>query len=118
MFITDLEKTKVLDATPDALKDKAHNTIQWPLGTPEGAPNFEMRYITLSEKSTTLYHTHPWEHEVFVVSGTGALKTKDGEFPLNAHSFALVLPDEEHQFVNLSDTEPFAFICVVPKGTR
>ena len=32
---------------------------------------------------------------------------------------AVFIPgDEEHQFINASETEPFGVICVVPKGAE
>lgn len=118
MYITNLQKTEALDATPEYQKGKANNTIQWLLGVPEGAPNFEMRYISLSVEGTTLDHGHPWEHEVFVVKGTGKIKLENGEFLLEPNTAVFVPANEQHQFINISPKENFEFICVVPKGTR
>lgn len=118
MYVTNIRVTKGLDATPEELKGKASSTIWWLLGEPEGAPNFELRYITLSVSSASPNHNHPWEHEVFVIKGKGKVVTDEGEKVLNAHDAVFVAPGEQHQFVNISPDESFDFICVVPKGTR
>ncbi len=37
----------------------------------DGAPNFAMRVFDVQPGSATPYHAHPWEHEVYIISGTG-----------------------------------------------
>jgi quercetin dioxygenase-like cupin family protein len=82
-----------------------------------GAPNFAMRHYQLTQGGKTPYHTHPWEHEVFVLSGTGAVRHKGGEKSLEPGSFVFVAPDEEHSFLN-SGSAPFVFLCVIPRSKR
>jgi quercetin dioxygenase-like cupin family protein len=51
----------------------------------------------------------------YVISGSGALVNEKGEeTPLKAGDFALVNPDEKHQYLNKGD-QPFKMICGVPK---
>jgi quercetin dioxygenase-like cupin family protein len=118
MVITDLVKTAPVDLTPEELKGKASATVYWLIGEPEGAPNFEMRYFSLEGEITTDWHSHSWEHEVFVLGGKGKVRTEDGEFELTANNAVFIEPDRRHQFINTSKDEAFRFICVVPKGTR
>jgi len=83
--------------------------------TPE-APNFVMRLFTLTPGGSTPLHAHPWEHEVFVVSGAG--KTGgDREVAVGPGDAVYVAPNETHCFVNTGDGD-MKFICVVPKGAR
>lgn len=82
-------------------------------GPAEGAPNFAMRIFEIQPGSATPTHTHPWEHEVFVVSGKGALKSADTERPLAEGDAVLVMPDEKHSFANTGN-DVFRVICVVP----
>ena len=84
------------------------------MGTDQGAPNFVMREFVLEKGGHTAYHTHEWEHEVYVLEGDGAIKQGDVEHPVRKGSFALVKPNEEHQFLNRGEGV-FRFICVVPK---
>jgi quercetin dioxygenase-like cupin family protein len=80
----------------------------------DGAPNFVLRVFDIEPGGHTPYHTHDWEHEIYVLEGTGAVKQGDEEHPLEKDSFALIVPGEEHQFLNKGDGV-FRFTCVVPK---
>ena len=85
------------------------------LGSPDGVPNFSLRVFTLEPGGHTPRHSHASEHLNYVISGRGVLVDPDGaERPLEAGDFAMVAPDELHQFRNAGD-EPFRFICAVPK---
>ena len=54
-------------------------------------------------------------HMNYVIEGEGALVNEKGEEqPLKAGDFALVMPDEKHQYRNKGD-KPFKMICGVPK---
>jgi len=51
----------------------------------------------------------------YVIEGRDALVNENGdELPLKAGDFALVNPDEKHQYRNKGD-KPFKMICGVPK---
>ena len=88
-------------------------TIRVLMGDNVDAPNFAMRHFTLAPGGSTPYHTHPWEHEVFVLSGKGKALRKGGEAEVAPGSFVYVAPDEEHSFVHAGDA-PFEFLCVIP----
>ncbi len=83
------------------------------IGPKDGSPTFAMRLFTLKKGASTPYHTHDWEHEVFIVDGTIKVVSKDGEKIVEKGAFVLVEPNEEHQFVNVGDKMAH-FICVVP----
>ncbi len=116
MYLTDLEKTREVDITPEPLKKKGRATVRWLLGEPEGAPNFEMRYFSLTGDIATEWHSHEWEHQVFVIEGKGKFRSVEEEVELEPGSAVLVAPGEEHHFICPGGR--FDFICVVPKGTR
>ncbi len=118
MYFTDLNKTKLAETPAELDTKKVPVSVQWLLGEPEGAPSFEMRYLTFPPSAETEYHSHAWEHEVFVVKGQGQLKTEDKFLELKANDAVLLLPGEGHQLRNSSAAENFEIICVVPKGTR
>ena len=80
----------------------------------DGAPNFIMRRFTIETGGHTPYHTHPWEHEVYVLSGKGRVRLGKNSFDLSRDTAVLVLPDEEHNFENIGK-EPLIFICSIPK---
>src|SRR6056297_2357820 len=119
MKIKPLEKVKEVDVTPVELIGKAKSTIKWAITEEDGAPTFEMRYILLSVGSTTPFHAHPWEHEVYIVKGEGTIRDKNNdERDIKKDDFVFIKPNEKHQFINISKTQDLGFICVVPKGTR
>lgn len=83
------------------------------IGPAQGAQEFVMRLFTVSQGGSTLYHTHPWEHEGYVVSGSGNVRSAHGEVEVCCGDFVYVPADEEHQFLN-AGVDPFEFLCVVP----
>ncbi len=88
-------------------------TIRVLMGDDIGAPNFAMRHFEVAPGGNTPYHTHPWEHEVFVLTGRGTVRKKDGQAEVGPGSFVYVPPGEEHAFANAGD-KPFTFLCVIP----
>ena len=55
---------------------------------------------------------------MFVVAGSGRIT---GDFPdtdLSPGMAVFVPGGETHQWCNTSSTEPFGFVCVVPKGAE
>lgn len=88
---------------------------QVPLGKDDGAPVYSYRVFTVDPGGHTPYHNHPYEHMNFIIEGEGALVNEKGEeTPLKAGDFALVNPDEKHQYRNKGD-KPLKLICGVPK---
>ena len=67
---------------------------------------------------TSECHYNQWVHLPllnYIIEGQGALVNEAGEeTPLKAGDFALVNPDEKHQYRNKGD-KPFKMICGVPK---
>ena len=88
---------------------------QLPLGSKDGTPVYSYRVFTVEPGGHTPFHNHPYEHMNYVIEGTGALVNEKGEeTSLKAGDFALVNPDEKHQYRNKGD-KPFKMICGVPK---
>jgi quercetin dioxygenase-like cupin family protein len=79
----------------------------------QGAENFAMRLFEIAPGGNTPFHKHDWEHEVFVVSGCGEVRTDAGQVPVKAGCAAFVPGGEQHSFANTGD-EPMRFICVIP----
>lgn len=89
---------------------------QLPLSRVDGAPVYSLRVFTLEPGGNTPYHSHPYEHMNFVIEGSGVLVDESGkEHPLKEGDFALVNPNETHQYRNNSPGNIFRMICGVPK---
>ena len=88
---------------------------QLPLGSQDGVPVYSYRVFTVDPGGHTPYHQHPYEHMNYVIEGIGALVNENGEEqPIKAGDFALVDPDEKHQYRNKGN-KPLKLICGVPK---
>jgi len=86
------------------------------IGEEDGAPNFCMRVFEVEPCSSTPSHSHPWEHEIFVLAGQGAAVSGQEETPIAKDSVIFVPPEEHHCFVNKGDGL-LRIICVIPTGT-
>jgi quercetin dioxygenase-like cupin family protein len=108
--LAEVEKKKVtMEGAEGAWK-------QLPLGNSDGVPVYSYRVFTVEPGGHTPYHSHPYEHMNFIIEGEGALVNEAGEEKtLVKGSFALVSPDEKHQYKNTSPDKPFVMICGVPK---
>jgi len=90
--------------------------VRWLVGEPDGAPNFAMRQFEVAPGGFTPKHFHPYEHEVFVLEGAGAVMDGDREVPLVAGDVVYVAPGDIHQFRNTGDA-PLKFLCMVPNSS-
>jgi quercetin dioxygenase-like cupin family protein len=89
---------------------------QLPLGGYDGVPVYSYRVFTLEPGGYTPYHSHPYEHMNFIIDGQGVLVNEAGEEQqLKPGDFALVNPNEKHQYRNKSTDKEFKMICGVPK---
>ena len=79
----------------------------------EGAPTFAMRLFEVEPGGHTPFHSHAWEHEVFILDGSGQLVVAGQSHPFSAGDAVLVSPDEEHQFRNNGD-QTLRFLCLIP----
>ena len=104
---TDVEAT---DVQMDGALGVTKRLVQGPA---DGTPNVAMRVFTLAPGGHTPYHQHEFEHQNIILQGTGAIRTPDGDIPVQAGATALILPGETHGFVNTGDG-PFSFVCIVP----
>jgi len=79
----------------------------------DGAPFYAMRMIEVSPGGHTPRHTHPFEHENFIVEGKGRLLIGDEWHEVRPGDVAFVPGDIEHTYENAGEG-PFKFICSIP----
>ena len=53
-------------------------TIQWLVGM--NAPTFAMRRFNLEPGAHIKNHRHPWEHEIYVLEGSGIVAIDDRKY--------------------------------------
>jgi len=62
----------------------------------DGAPHFNLRVLTIEAGGQTPDHTHSWEHEFFVLRGTGTGFVDNQEIQVKEGDALLVPPDVRH----------------------
>ncbi len=102
-----------VDQQPVTMPGSSGCQVRWLIGAREGAPNFAMRQFEVAQGGFTPRHSHPYEHEVFVLEGRGTIAEGDQIHPIQAGDVVYVAPDEIHQFRNSGD-QPLKFLCLVP----
>ena len=91
--------------------------IQWLIGEQSNAPNFYLRQFEVGAGGHTPFHAHAWEHEVYILEGSGLIRTEKGNFPVESGSFALIESEEKHQFKN-SGSGSLKFLCIIPRDGK
>jgi len=106
MIVSSYQDTKPTQEAPGLVKREV-------VCADKGAPNFCMRVFDIEPGSSTPSHEHPWEHEVFVLSGRGVVIGEPGEAQIAKDSVVFIPPNEHHCFTN-NGTEVLRIICVIP----
>ncbi|MGA2224415.1 MAG: cupin domain-containing protein [Syntrophobacteraceae bacterium] len=89
---TDVEGQKVEDGG-------AHGVmIRTVIGEPDGAPNFSMRVISFETDGATPSHSHPWEHEVFILKGKGRVEVDGKTVLLKPGDVVFIPANSQHRF--------------------
>ncbi len=99
--------------SPVSMEGAVGVTMRMLIGPDDRAPNFHMRHFTVEAGGHSPHHQHDYEHEVLILSGTGVLKTDQGDKPFAANDVVFVPPNDKHQFRNTGD-KPLEFICLIP----
>jgi quercetin dioxygenase-like cupin family protein len=87
--------------------------VRWAIARGDGAPNFAMRVFEIEKGGHTPYHSHPYEHEVYVLEGKGVLKSEDREYPFKEGYVIFVDPEKQHGFYNTGNSI-LKFLCLIP----
>ena len=113
MKVTDLSRVERVKV---AMEGAEGAWKQLMIGSADGAPTFSFRVFTVEPGGHTPYHAHGSEHVNYVIAGQGVLVNENGgKHPIHQGDFALVLPDEKHQYRNTSADENLVLICAVPR---
>tara|TARA_Y100001933_G_scaffold175089_1_gene173590 strand:- start:1053 stop:1421 length:369 start_codon:yes stop_codon:yes gene_type:complete len=110
MLIRNIDEVERSPVQMDGVKDARMAVM---VGRDDGAPNFALRQFEVAPGGNTPRHSHDYEHEVFVVSGSGTVLLEGAERPVKGGDVIYVPADEEHQF-RASTGEALRFLCIVP----
>ncbi len=89
-------------------------TIRWLIDEEnDRAPHYALRLIEVAPGGHTPFHAHPFEHENYVIAGSGRLRIGETRHEVGPGSVMLVPAGEDHNFEN-TGSEPFRFLCGIP----
>lgn len=96
----------------EKVSDGAKNVkIRWLITEKNGATNFMMRHFEMGPDGFTPLHKHPYEHEIFVLSGSGVVTVGSEEKTFSEGDVIFIPPNVEHQLRSRVKTE---FLCFIP----
>ena len=87
--------------------------VRWLITKETGAENFAMRLFEMEAGGNSPLHSHNWEHEVFILEGTGLVVGGQQEKKFKAGDTIFIPSNEKHQFRNVSK-KPVTFLCLIP----
>lgn len=90
-------------------------TIRRVISDVEGAEQTVMDVFDIASGGETPQHSHPWEHQIFVISGRGWCTDEAGRHDFCEGDVIYVRPGEPHKFGN-SGPEPVKLVCVISKA--
>jgi quercetin dioxygenase-like cupin family protein len=102
-----------IEAAPVKTEGASGVTIRWLIAKEDGAEKFAMRLFEIQPGGQTPLHVHEWEHEVFILSGEGAVWREGHDVPVQSGTAIFVPAGEEHCFKNIGHTI-FRFLCLIP----
>lgn len=107
------------DEVPAEEAEEGENIkVRWLIDESKGAENFVTRLFEVGPGGETPHHSHPYEHQVFVLEGKGVVKVGEEEFEVGPWDVVFVPSDVMHQFKNAGE-ELLKFLCMVPlKGGK
>jgi quercetin dioxygenase-like cupin family protein len=114
MKVVDFQQ--IADA-PVAMEGAVGCRMRCLIGPDDGAPSFTMRQFEVAPGGNTPKHNHAYEHEVFILEGTGIVLDSKGEHRLHPGTTVYVAQNEIHQFRN-TGAGPLKFLCLIPHPLR
>ena len=87
--------------------------IRWLISKDDGAPNFSMRLFEIEPGGRTPLHSHPWEHEIFILEGTCRAIIGESENLIGPGYAIYVPPDVKHSFINAGEGL-LRILCLIP----
>ncbi|MCE4617191.1 MAG: cupin domain-containing protein [Desulfurococcales archaeon] len=84
--------------------------IQWLVGME--APTFAMRRFTLEPRAHIKNHRHPWEHEIYVLEGSGRVAIDGKVYEVGKDTFLYIPPCSWHEY--WAGDDGMVVLCMIP----
>lgn len=90
-------------------------TIRRVISEVDGANSSVMDIFEIAPGGQSPYHSHPWDHQVYVISGRGWCRGESETHEFGAGDVIYVKPGELHSFGNAGQ-DAVKLVCVIPKA--
>ena len=110
MKVKSIESHEQTDVTMDGARGVKMRMLA---GPKDEVDNFHMRHFEVEPGGHSPHHSHPYEHEILILKGSGVAKSAQGDRPFKGGDVIVVPASEKHQFVN-SGPDALTFICLIP----
>ncbi len=93
--------------------ENAQNTWVRVLISTSEAPTYAMRFFEMDLNGHIDAHSHPWEHEIFVLEGKVKIRVESDIYDLDTYTAIYIPPDKVHEYWNIGNTKA-KFLCIIP----
>ena len=104
--------TSYQEVEPKECEGSSKLKIRWL--NKEGSRNFAVRHIEIEPNGYSPYHSHSWEHEIFVLEGNGTAVGEKGAESISVGDLISVPGEEIHQIKNTGKST-LKILCMIPK---
>ena len=111
MKIIRYQDVESIESEKVGIRDAKKLGVRLLIGKGDGALNFSMSVLELDPGGHTPNHSHEREEQLFVISGSGELKTNEGSYNLGPGTAVFFQSDELHQVIN-SGSGPLMVLVV------
>ena len=80
----------------------------------EGSNVFAVRHVEIEPGGYSPSHSHPWEHEIFILKGTGSVIGGQEAKQISAGDSISIPNEEKHQIRNTGQ-QTLKLLCMIPK---
>ena len=80
----------------------------------EGSKTFAVRHIEIEPDGYSPYHSHVWEHEIFVLEGNGTAVGEKVAKSISVGDLISIPGEEVHQIKNTGKST-LKILCMIPK---
>ena len=105
---------KERDEVPVELAGSKNVTMRWLIGKQTGAKTYAMRYFEIKPGGIVPLHSHPEEHEIFILEGEAKVLGGEQDAMAKKDDVVFVPSNLPHGYDNTSGVKSFRFICVIP----
>lgn len=110
-----LNKPKVVrveDVEPKPVENAVGTRIRVLISNSE-APTYAMRLFEMDPGGHIELHSHPWEHEIFVLRGKVRIRIGSEVFEVGPRTAIYIPPNVPHEYWCVGE-EKAEFICIIP----